>query len=331
MITIKKLINNLIKINLIKWIIELKRPNYIILYYHRVVRDSDFEALTGPNIHLCVKESEFEKQMYYIAKNYNLVSVENLYENNFKCKQFSVAVTFDDGYRDNIEVAYPILKKYDVPATIYLVSRNFIEKPWSWWIELWNFIKNKKNINYKEQLINCETKIQKNNLFFELKNEIKTLDYLGQINFFTKLTSLNNRENHEYLYLNLEHLQKLKEDKLITLGCHTHDHLCFFYFNEHEIEKQIMMCKEIIEEKLNIKISHFAYPYGSNNDINYFEHKILKKLKFKTAVTTLEIDHKDNVNFYLPRMSIGPFISINDFKRKLTGFDIMIKKIINYF
>ena len=328
---IKKLVNKLIDIDLVKKLVELKRPNFIILYYHRVIEDNIFDLDMGPNIHLCVKKSEFEKQMSYIAKNYNLISLEDLYKNNFKCKQFSVAVTFDDGYKDNIEVAYPILKKNNIQATIYLVSRNIIAKPWAWWIELWNFIKKNKKIINGDKTINIKKSYDKRKYFFDLKEKIKKLNYDDQINFFNTLTSNKVRENHENLYLNIDDLKKIEKEKLITLGCHTHDHLCFSYFDKEIIEKQISRCKEIMEEKLKINVEHFAYPYGSKKDINFFEHNILEKLKFKTAVTTLETKQKKSINFYLSRVSIGPFISIKDFKRKLTGFDIMVKEVINIF
>ena len=328
---IKNIINKLIEINLVKKLIELARPNFIILYYHRVIEDKDFEYDMGPNIHLCVKKSEFELQMAYIAHNYDLISLDDLYKNNFKCEKFSVAVTFDDGYKDNLEVAYPILKKYNIPSTIYIVSRNIISKPWAWWIELWNFLSKNKSFKNDDKLINIEKINDKKKYFFNLKKKIKKLNYAEQISFFNKLTSTITRENHDDIYLNLDDLKKIKNKKLITLGCHTHDHLCFSYLEKKEIEKQINMCKEIIEQKLNIPVEHFAYPYGSKEDLNFFEHEILEKLRFKTAVTTIESFQKIYKSFYLPRVSIGPFISIKDFKRKLTGFDIMIKKIINTF
>ena len=46
-----------------------------------------------------------------------------------------------NGYLDNYEIAYPILKEYKVPATIFLVSKNFVSQPWAWWVELWNYLK----------------------------------------------------------------------------------------------------------------------------------------------------------------------------------------------
>ena len=328
---IKKLINNLIKINFIKKIIEIKKPNFIILYYHRVTKDSDLSKEMGPNIHLCVKENEFNSQMKFIHENFNLISLEELYRCNFRCNEFSVAVTFDDGYLDNYEIAYPILKKYKIPATIFLVSKNFVSIPWAWWIELWRHLKKIKKINFDGKKFVCENNVQKEKVFFILKDKIKALNFEGQSSLMKHLTNNEIRENHQNLFLNEDHVKEMKKDDLITFGCHTHNHLCFSNFNKEIIESEIIESKKILREKLNIETFHFAYPYGSSNDINYFEHDILKKLKFRSAVTTSEINNKDNSNFYLSRMSIGPFVSMEDFRRKLTGFDINIKKLINFF
>ncbi len=328
---IKKIINNLIKIKFIKKIIEIKRPNFIILYYHRVVKENDLSKETGPNIHLCVKENEFKLQMKFISENFNLISLEELYKCNFRCRKFSVAVTFDDGYLDNYEIAYPILKEYKVPATIFLVSKNFVSQPWAWWIELWNYLKKIQKINFEGKEYACLNNIQKEKAFFILKDKIKKLNSDKQLTFIKQLTNDEIRENHQSLFLKNNHIEEMKKDDLINFGCHTHDHLCFSNFSKEIIENEIEKSKKILSEKLNIETFHFAYPYGSSNDINYFEHNILKKLNFKSAVTTSEINNKDNSNFYLSRVSIGPFVNLEDFRRKLTGFDINIKKLLNFF
>lgn len=67
----------------------------------------------------------FEAHICYLRENYNVITIQdivNALTQGLKLPQKSVAVTFDDGYRDNYEVAFPILKKYQTPATFYVVT-----------------------------------------------------------------------------------------------------------------------------------------------------------------------------------------------------------------
>lgn len=86
----------------------------IILMYHSITDNKDF---------FCVKPSDFERQIKYLRENnFNVISLDKLVwhleNNNFPPK--TVALTFDDGYEDNFTSAFPILKKYNFPATIFL-------------------------------------------------------------------------------------------------------------------------------------------------------------------------------------------------------------------
>ena len=197
------------------------------------------------------------------------------------------------------------------------------------WIELWNYLSQVEKINFNNRVIKCDTYQKKYKTFMNLRNIIKRLKFEKQLDFFNKLTSEPQRENHDHYYLTLNQINLIKNEKLFTIGCHTHEHLCFSYFERKEIEKQISECKLILEKKFNLTVKHFAYPYGSVDDINFFEHEILKKENFSTAVLASEVVEHSIKNFYLPRICVGPFISIDDFQRKLSGFDIMIKKILN--
>jgi peptidoglycan/xylan/chitin deacetylase (PgdA/CDA1 family) len=69
--------------------------------------------------------ADFENQMQYLSKVYNPISLEKMaqhIQNGTSLPSKAVAVTFDDGYRDNYENAYPILKKYDIPGTFFLIT-----------------------------------------------------------------------------------------------------------------------------------------------------------------------------------------------------------------
>ena len=54
-----------------------------------------------------------------------VISIDELYKSNFKPKKFSVVISFDDGYKDNIKIVYPILKEKNFPFIIYVVPKTF--------------------------------------------------------------------------------------------------------------------------------------------------------------------------------------------------------------
>ena len=81
-----------------------------------------------------VSPKNFAKQMEYIKKNgYEVISLDELVSsinNKRLLKRNKVVITFDDGYKDNFQYAYPVLKKFNFPATIFLIP-DFMEETFS--------------------------------------------------------------------------------------------------------------------------------------------------------------------------------------------------------
>src|SRR5215467_4075836 len=89
--------------------------NFQILTYHRVNDDND-PFFTG------MKIDTFEKHMEYLSDYYDIMSLEEIID-RMKYNDIpddTIAITFDDGYKDVYLNAYPILKKFSIPATIFL-------------------------------------------------------------------------------------------------------------------------------------------------------------------------------------------------------------------
>ncbi len=172
MILIKKIINKLINIKLIENIFKKLRGNFIILYYHGVLDDHEFEKINGPNKHLFVPKSNFIEQMNFLEKNgINVISIDELYETKFKPSKFSVIISFDDGYKDNLKIVYPILKKKNFPFIIYLVPKLLEEEPWVWWLELWDQLQKRNVIIYDECQMNIDTENLKIKAFMKIKKK----------------------------------------------------------------------------------------------------------------------------------------------------------------
>ena len=98
-----------------------KKHEILILCYHSVGSDKTLYS---------VNKEDFYKQMDYLRRKYEIVSLEEIMKLVEKQKDLlrsSVAITFDDGYLDVFLNAYPYFKKYDMPATIF-VTTGYVEK-----------------------------------------------------------------------------------------------------------------------------------------------------------------------------------------------------------
>ena len=105
--------------------IDWKRPR--VLMYHMVREHIDGAKFNK----LRVKPAEFEKQVAWMkAEGFHFVTMHELQNNWGKHPEKTVAITFDDGYLDNLENAYPILEKYQAKATIYVVVDRH-DRDWS--------------------------------------------------------------------------------------------------------------------------------------------------------------------------------------------------------
>jgi len=90
----------------------------LIICYH-CIKDEAWSHLRP------TKVADFENQMQYLSKVYNPISLERIaqhIQNGTPLPSKAIAVTFDDGYQDNYENAYPILKKYNIPVTFFLTT-----------------------------------------------------------------------------------------------------------------------------------------------------------------------------------------------------------------
>ena len=109
---------------LVSW--EFSQFRYIpVLMYHSVY------SYAHPKDRITVSVETFNRQMEFLKRNkYNVIPLEEL-PNFLKRKKIpykTIAITFDDGYEDNYLYAFPILKNYNIPATIFLIV-NYIDEP----------------------------------------------------------------------------------------------------------------------------------------------------------------------------------------------------------
>ncbi|MGL6120734.1 MAG: polysaccharide deacetylase family protein [Fusobacteriaceae bacterium] len=169
-----------------------------ILMYHRLVLDENEESVN--TIHLL--KSEFEKQLQYLKdNNYETITFKELQKLNSKEKKEKkyIILTFDDGYEDNYTILYPLLKKYNMKAVIYLLSDIDYNK--------WDM----------DDLGEKRLELLKKNQILEMK-ESGLIEFGGHTKTHCKLDLLSKVEQEEEIRNNKIYLEKLLSEEIVSFA-----------------------------------------------------------------------------------------------------------------
>ena len=324
-IYIFKLISYLVSVISYPW-----KGKGAILMYHRVLPEELLKE--DLNIGMAVTVSEFEKQIKNLKSKYKIVSIDEFNKNiKEKKNEFMVAITFDDGYKDNLIYALPILEKYQIPATIYITTRFLDNDTWMWWYELKNEILNKSELNFEFKKLKYNFILrkytEKNIAFEKIRKLFLTLKANEQIILLEIITGKKERKSYSEICLSKEDLVILDKNPLITIGSHSHSHLNLSILGREDLLYEINKATEKLENLLNHKIKHFSYPYGQKNQTSNRESNLIADLNFNTAVTTQVYPVRNCSSFLLPRIYVGNNTCDKTLINHLSGFYNLANKI----
>jgi len=277
-----------------------------------------------PNENMKVSPEFLENFIRGLMENgYDFISLDELYDilKSGKKVKKKIIFTLDDGYKDNFYNAYNIFKKYKIPFTIYVTVAFPERKAVLWWYIIEEIIlKNDKIILSDGKVFYCRTPNEKVDTFMNLRNiimyELEQKNLLNELRNLFKNYNINWFEKNEELCMSWDEIINLSKDPIVTIGNHTVNHLVFSKLSENEILKEIIEANEMLEDKLGKKIEHFAYPFGDRKSVTKREMDIVKRLNFKTVVTTrfgnIFHKHADFCNCCLPRIMLTENFKIKD-------------------
>ncbi|WP_417684216.1 polysaccharide deacetylase family protein [Roseibium sp.] len=295
---------------------------------------ADQERSFRPNQHLEITPEFLRECVDRIRRNgYEILAMDeavDLLKSGYGRKRYAV-LTFDDGYRDNLEVAYPVLKELGAPFTIYVATGLIDRQSDLWWIALEHMIAANDELVLSEDGsgtgISCRTLQEKNACYHQLTqwltHEVGELEQRQIIQRLAERYDFDLAALVDRLMMTWDDLRQLASEPLVTLGAHTHGHHALARLSEEDARKDIMTGVYRMQAELGRKPKHFAYPYGNQVAVSERDARLLADIGFNSAVTTFPGVLK-SVNarspMLLPRVSLnGRFQDAYVIDQYLTG------------
>lgn len=297
------------------------RSQLTIIMYHRIGANNEDWSLDT------LDTSVFEKQIKYLTKTHKIISLEDFAQNLIDKKELPkrvAVITFDDGYKDNYKNAYPILKKYKIPATIFLTTGHIESNKLFWWDKIGYILLNlkQKEINLEDIGLIKPCLIQKNrNIFDETMYKFSIILEEKKHEIINELEKIFNKDIPKEIgknnTLSWDEVKEMSENN-IDFGAHTVNHPILTQIPLNQAEFEISQSKKDIEKRLNRKITTFSYPNGLADDYNKDIIDLLQKYGFICSVTRIPntITQKTSL-FELGR--VPPGWSYESFKFCISG------------
>lgn len=265
----------------------MNRQRALILTYHRFSWGDGGGATSA---------RAFAEQLAYLRSRYRLVPLSSLarrLENGEKLPPAAVAITIDDGYRDAYEVAFPILRRFDAPATLFVVTDFIDRKIWLWTDKL-------RYLTARVTAPKLEIEVNSRRLSFELSSRASRLQAADTINAVLKAMPDEAKDKaieriaaklsvdlpitppHEFSPLTWDEVRRM-DAAGVEIGSHSVTHPILTQITGEQLSRELKHSRSKLEAELGRKVDLFCYPNG-----NYDAHvrSEVAAAGYRCAVTT---------------------------------------------
>jgi len=290
-----------------------------ILRYHSVQRpEHNFYASPA----IVLSPEDFERQVQYFVKNYNVISMDTVVECLKAGKPFlpnGIVFTFDDGYADNYYYAYKILKKYGATGTFYLTAGCIGNEQPLWLAEVHQLLRFTSQKGF-------EIVVDEVTHSYTLDGRMASVwCIIGQVTWLIKsypietrkriLQQLRDQLGYDEVQRKLppipvmltwEQVREMTNNGM-TAGGHTMTHANLPSAKPESAYEEISLCKRVLEERLGVAVHHFSYPNGGCEQyFNAIIKTYVQQAGFLSATTSQEGHVRSACDsLMLPRIRTG--------------------------
>ncbi len=274
------------------WLLERlrRRGCLLVLNYHRIGSVEGFPLEDGL---ISATPADFRAQLAHVRRHFDLPGLEAVtrrVEDNFDFRRPTALVTFDDGYRDNYEIALPILKEMGVPAVFFICPRFTTNSPLPFW----------DRITYVFKTTRAGALALEYPFPFRVSLREPT-PAAAATRFLVALGSHRPGFDEERLFAHLEEragvevpVETLRQrlfmswDEVrglaaagMSIGSHSLTHPILSYLPEAELRHEMVESKKVLERELACPIQTIAYPFGSPHAYNDLTRRLAEEAGYR--------------------------------------------------
>lgn len=301
----------------------------VILMLHRVTADP--QSAKTENRHLAITPHFLDAVLADMKEaGFEFVTLDEALE-RLKAPQGGrrfATVTADDGYRDNLLEALPVLERHGVPMTIYIAPGLIDGTADLWWEVLTEIVTRGKPVTFRaggeEVRVDCASRSAAGRrLQAFLMTGIPEEEQRHALRKMARSCGVDPDATRKRLLMDWREIEMIAAHPLITIGAHTVHHFSLKRLEKAKASHEIADAGRILEARLGERPRHMAYPYGYASAIGEREVALAAAAGYVSAVTTrhglLKREHAGHMQA-LPRISLnGRYQELSYVRAMLSG------------
>lgn len=309
----------------------VRRRQAVILMFHRFWGNGEGHPNGLPI-------GRFADFMAYLTRNYRVVSLQQITEELRRgtVQPCTAAVTIDDGYHEFFTLAAPVLRRYGVPASIFVVS-DFIEGRLWPWIARFDFVFDHaphERVEFSHcgrwHVLELKDKRERQQAREQWCQDAKGLSVADRDQLLDAIARAAGVDMpavppSEYRPMTWAQLRALAADGF-DVGAHTRTHPILSGVSPEQLRAEVEGGKEQIESRLGIQVRHFAYPNGLSEDYTPEAVAAVARAGYLAAVTAVAGGNTPSTPpLELRRIAARPE-NLARFARCISGFDEIARR-----
>ena len=288
----------LYRCGILKFISSHRAKNgYLILMYHRIIRPEDSVVPLQPGMY--VTPATFKLHLAFLKRYYSIISLDQLIDilhggNDNSGKKPLCAITFDDGWLDFHRHAFPLLKKFQTQATVFLPTNYIGTHKWFWTDRLAFLLHQIRKNDIKSTALQSPTARQIMALHGSIDNIIEKSTHLLKAHpadiIEGTIDDLQSAIDLEFLprnrsFINWQEARDMKNSGLVSFGSHTVNHAILTNVTDEQLQMELRQSMEtlILEQTVDRNFIPFCYPNGNHN--SHIDHCV-ESAGYRAGLTT---------------------------------------------